>query len=192
MLRLFWENGLETFANDISKRLQTTYCKRFDNSCYHCKLDLYAWASAQLFPGGSKSTFCLSFHTVGDATQMDVHKKKMSNVTATVATSVFPVRKLYTEHRFVLESMDISRLLNELQTVWITRISAKSYENTNKVPFNSNNVLFSCFSNVIECWKLREMRFCANGVLVLRICAPLQNMRFTGSSASFSLMLLDA
>ena len=38
---------------------------------------------------------------------MDVHKKKMSNVTATVANSVFLVRKRYTEQTFVLVSMDI-------------------------------------------------------------------------------------
>jgi len=41
---------------------------------------------------------------------MDVHKKKMSSVTATVANSVFLVRKLYTEQMFVLMSMDILRL----------------------------------------------------------------------------------
>jgi len=41
---------------------------------------------------------------------MDVHKKKMSNVTATVASNVFPVRKIYTEQMFVLVSMDILRL----------------------------------------------------------------------------------
>jgi len=23
--------------------IQTTYCKRFDNSCYHCKLGLYEY-----------------------------------------------------------------------------------------------------------------------------------------------------
>ena len=55
----------------------------------------------------------------------------------------------------------------------IFRISAKSYENTNKVPFNSNSFsLFSCFSNVLECRKLCEMRFCANGLVVLHSCAP--------------------
>jgi len=46
---------------------------------------------------------------------------------------------------------------------------------------------------------VREMRFyCANGLVVLRICAPLegalvallQKMRFVGSNASFSLILL--
>jgi len=41
---------------------------------------------------------------------MDVHKKKMSSVTATVANSVFPVRKLYTEQMFAFVSMDILRL----------------------------------------------------------------------------------
>ena len=37
-------------------------------------------------------------------------KRKMFNVTATVAYSVFFVRKLYTEQMFVLVSMDILRL----------------------------------------------------------------------------------
>jgi len=43
---------------------------------------------------------------------------------------------------------------------------------------------------------MREMRFhCANSLVVLRICAPLeeywlQKMRFVGSNASFSLMFL--
>ena len=37
-------------------------------------------------------------------------KKKMSNVTATVAYSVFLVRKLYIEQMFVLVSMEILRL----------------------------------------------------------------------------------
>ena len=44
--------------------------------------------------------------------------------------------------------------------------------------------------------QVRGMRFhCADGLVVLRICAPLeehwlQEMRFVGSNASFSLMLL--
>jgi len=44
--------------------------------------------------------------------------------------------------------------------------------------------------------QVREMRFhCANDLVVLRICAPLeehwlQKMRFVGSNASFSLVLL--
>ena len=58
--------------------------------------------------GGAKSNFAYLFQIVGDAT--DVHKNKMSNVTATLANSVFPVRKLYTEQIFVLVSVDILRL----------------------------------------------------------------------------------
>jgi len=46
------------------------------------------------FQGGQSRHFAYLFHIVGDATQMDVHKKKMFNVTATVANSVFPARKL--------------------------------------------------------------------------------------------------
>jgi len=41
---------------------------------------------------------------------MDIYKKAMFSVTATVACSVFLVRKLYTEQMFVLVSMDILRL----------------------------------------------------------------------------------
>jgi len=56
-------------------------------------------------------------------------------------------------------------------------------------------MLFQCFGML----QVREMRFhCSNGLVVLRICAPLegalvallQKMRFVGSNASFSLMLL--
>jgi len=77
----------------------------------------------------------------------------------------------FSEHGYFKDL--VSGVPNELQTVWILRTSAKFYENTNKVPFNSNSFsLFSCFSNVLECWKLREMRFCANGLVILHICAP--------------------
>jgi len=62
----------------------------------------------KFFQGGAKSNFAYLFQIVGDAT--DVHKNKMSNVTATLANSVFPVRKLYTEQIFVLVSVDILRL----------------------------------------------------------------------------------
>ena len=69
------------------------------------------WASAGLFPrGGQSRHFAYLFQIVGNATQMDVHKKKMSTVTSTVACSVFPLRKLYTEQMFVLVSIDILRL----------------------------------------------------------------------------------
>ena len=53
-------------------------------------------------------------------------------------------------------------------------------------------MLFQCFGML----QVREMRFhCANGLVVLRICAPLeehwlQKLRFVGSNASFSLMFL--
>jgi len=68
------------------------------------------WTSAEFFARGQSRYFANLFQIVGDATQMDVHKKKMSNVTATVANSVFPVRKLCTEQMFVLVSMDILSL----------------------------------------------------------------------------------
>jgi len=44
----------------------------------------------RIFSGGGQSRhFAYLFQIVGDARQMDVHEKKMSSVTATVANSVF-------------------------------------------------------------------------------------------------------
>ena len=60
--------------------------------------------------GWQSRHFVYLFQIFGDATQMDVHKKKMSNVTATFSNSVFSVRKVYTEQIFVLVSGDILRL----------------------------------------------------------------------------------
>jgi len=69
------------------------------------------WASADIFPGGGQSRyFPYVFLVVVDATQLTYTKKKMSNVTATVAHSVFIVGKLCTEQMFVLVSMGILRL----------------------------------------------------------------------------------
>jgi len=59
--------------------------------------------------GGQSWHFAFLFKFVGDASQMDVHKR-MSNVTATVTYSVFPIRKFYTEEMFALVRMDILRL----------------------------------------------------------------------------------
>jgi len=60
------------------------------------------------FTGGQRRHFAYPFQVVDDATQMDVHEtlhpfyttKKMPNVTATVAYSVFPIRKFYTGQMF--------------------------------------------------------------------------------------------
>jgi len=60
-----------------------------------------------MFSRGGTVDIAYFIPIVGDATQMDVPTKKMSNVTATVANSVFPERTLYTEQTFVLVSMDI-------------------------------------------------------------------------------------
>jgi len=68
--------------------------------------------------GGKSRPFAYPLQVVDDATQMDAHKtlhsfyttKKMPIVTATVAYSVFPLRKFYTKKMFVLVSMDILRL----------------------------------------------------------------------------------
>jgi len=59
----------------------------------------------KFFQGGQKRHFAYPFQVVDDATQMDVHKtlrpfyttKKMPAVTATVAYSVFLLRKFYTK-----------------------------------------------------------------------------------------------
>jgi len=64
---------------------------------------------------GQSRPFAYPLQVVDDATQMDVHKTlhsfyttmKMSIVTATVAYSVFYLRKFYTKKMFVLVSMDI-------------------------------------------------------------------------------------
>ena len=56
--------------------------------------------------GGQSRHFAYLFQIVGDATQMDIYKKEMFSVTATVAYSVFLVRKLYNEQMLVLVSMD--------------------------------------------------------------------------------------
>jgi len=50
--------------------------------------------------GGASRHFSYLFHFVGDATKMDVKKKKTSSVTATVAYSDFLARKLYSEQMF--------------------------------------------------------------------------------------------
>ena len=75
--------------------------------------------------------------------------------------------------------------------MWIFRISAESHENTNKVPFNSNSFsLFWCFSNVLKCWKLREMRFYANGLVVHHICSPLEEALVAKTCALLAAMHL--
>jgi len=63
----------------------------------------------KFFQGEESRHFAYLFQFVGDATQMDVHKK-LSNFTATVTYSVFPIRKFYTEKIFVLVRMDILRV----------------------------------------------------------------------------------
>jgi len=48
----------------------------------------------------------------------------------------------------------------------------KSYQNTNKITFNTNSFLVSCFSIALECCKCARMRFhCATVLVVLSICA---------------------
>jgi len=72
----------------------------------------------KLFQGGQSRHFAYPFWIVDDATQVDVHKtlqpfytpKKMPNVTAAVAYSVFPLRKFCTKQMLALVSMDILRL----------------------------------------------------------------------------------
>jgi len=67
---------------------------------------------------GQSRSLAHPLQVVDDATQMDVHKtlhsfhttKQMPIVTATVAYSVFPLRKFYTKQMFVLVSTDILRL----------------------------------------------------------------------------------
>ena len=58
------------------------------------------------FLGGPKSTFCLSF-SVCWRCNANGRTQKMCNVTATITTTVFPIRNFYTEKMFVLVRMDI-------------------------------------------------------------------------------------
>jgi len=67
---------------------------------------LPAWASAEIFPGGPKSTFGLYF-SVCWRCNTNGRTQKMSNVTATVTCSAFPIRKFYAEKMFVLVRMDV-------------------------------------------------------------------------------------
>jgi len=51
-------------------------------------------------------------------------------------------------------------------------INIQSYQNTNKITFHSNSLLFACFSVALECCKCARMRFhCATVLMVLSICA---------------------
>ena len=72
---------------------------------------LGTWASAENFPrGGKVDVLLICFWLLTMQRKLTYTKKKMSNVTATVAFSAFFVSKLYTEQMFVLVSMDILRL----------------------------------------------------------------------------------
>jgi len=110
--------------------------------------------------GGQSWHFAYLFKFVGDATQMDVHKQ-MSNVTATVAYSVFPVRKFYTEKMFfwwewIFQDW-VSRVLNEWQTLWIIRISTKSDQTTNKLHYLIQ-IASPCFRVFPMFWKVVSAR----------------------------------
>jgi len=64
-----------------------------------CALVKFMGVRRNFSRGGQSRHFVSLFQCVSDATQMDVHKK-MSNVTATAAYSVFLVRKLYSDQMF--------------------------------------------------------------------------------------------
>ena len=73
--------------------------------------EFLAWTSAEIFPGEGKVDILLMFfRLLAMQRKWTYTKKKMSNVTAAVACSVFLVRKLYSEQMFVLVSMDFLRL----------------------------------------------------------------------------------
>jgi len=90
--------------------------------------------------------------------------------------SVFPLRQFCTEQIFVLVSI-IILVLGKWNFKSITNFvncitNVPSYQNTNKVTFHSNSLLFACFSIVLECCKYARMRFhCATVLVVLSICA---------------------
>jgi len=61
-------------------------------------LGLHAWASAEIFPGvGKVGILLICFRLLEMQRKCTYTKKKMANVTATVACSVFFVRTFYTE-----------------------------------------------------------------------------------------------
>jgi len=69
---------------------------------------VYSWASAEIFSGRGKVDILLIFFwLLAMQSKLTYAKMKMSNVTATVAYSVFLVGELYTEQIFVLVIMDI-------------------------------------------------------------------------------------
>jgi len=69
------------------------------------------WTSAEIFPGGGKVDILLIFfRSLAMQRKWTYTKEKMFSVTATVAYSVFPVRKLYSKQMFVLASMDFLKL----------------------------------------------------------------------------------
>jgi len=72
-----------------------------------------AWAPAEDIllreHGRPQKTFCSSFSVCWPC-NANGRTQKMSNVTATVTYSVFPIRKFYTEKLFVLVRMDILRM----------------------------------------------------------------------------------
>jgi len=56
-------------------------------------------------------------------------------------------------------------------------IYIQSYQNTNKITFNSNSFLFACFSIALECCKYARVRFhCATVLVVLSISALKANI----------------
>jgi len=44
-------NSVTTFLEKMSYMIQTTCCKRFDNSCYPCKLGLYEYQKTRRIIG---------------------------------------------------------------------------------------------------------------------------------------------
>ena len=94
---------------------------------------LGAWASAEIFPGGGKSTFCwyIFFRVVGDATLMDVglYKKVHVECYGNSCTQCLPCKKTLhwanvcsRENGYFKTKLHGSRLLNEFQTLWNFRI----------------------------------------------------------------------
>jgi len=99
-------------------------------------------------------------------------RRNFSGVGATLAfslsfsncwRSVFPLRWFCTEQIFVLVSiinLGLSKWNFQSITNFVTYIiNMQSYQNTNKITFHSNSLLFACFSVALECCKCARMRF---------------------------------
>jgi len=149
ILSTFWANYILLKPGVYTQKLKKRDLKKFENhwstatgkASNECKtldgLGLDHGRPQKFSRGGKVDILFIFFWLLAMQRKLTYTKKKMSNVTATVAYSIFLVRKLCTEQMFVLVSMAILRLSWQ-SSKWITNFmnfynSVKSNENTNKL-----------------------------------------------------------